>query len=755
MVQLYARSGDEALVNTVTQSFQQVPKITRLNSGGYVVVWTGTDTNNSGVMAQIYDADGLKVGGEFQVNITSTSGAQRVESVAATPNGGFVAVYATTNEQIKAQRFDSSGAPLGSELSVAALNSNHWNRDASVTVLTNGVMIVTWMKHDFVPGPNNGSHIFAKAFNAATGAALSGEFRIDSSGATGAVQSTPSVTALASGGWVATWVNAVGFDTDIVGQVFAANGTKVGGEFTVNSNLLGHQTTPSITALTGGGFAIAWTDGLFVHPSNNSLDSGTTPDTFVKVQLFTDAGVKVGGEIVVNSANDGHQGLPTIDDLPNGGFVVSWSDRSLSRGDQDGYAVMARVFDSSGAPVGNQFLVNDVTAGNQEAPAVTGLASGRFVVAWHGAGFDSDVRAQLFAPSAAGPGDIALSQASVRETSTGNYAVASLSDNGGVNGGSTYTLLADSTGGGFRIDGDKLVVADNSRLDYENASSASLTIRVTDLNGNSHEEVLNVAITDVADEHRYGAGADFDAATSVKGDQSQAAIGALAAGGYVMTWVDSGGDGGDGSGAGVKAQLFDPAGVKVGGELLVNTSTANAQKDPSVTGLAGGGFVVLWEDSSVSGGDVSEAAVRGQRFDSAGAKVGGEFLVNTSTNASQIQPAAAALSSGGFVVTWTDHSVADPFGTATSGHRFTMGPATGSGARSSPIRPPPPINIVPPWRPPQPAASSSRGSAVRPCWRSVSTRPAASWGARFRSSGRPGFTAWRSRRSPCSPPAIS
>jgi hypothetical protein len=657
MVQLYARSGGESVVNTATQSFQGVPKITRLNGGGYVIVWsdlsqTGADTSNYAVKAQIYDANGLKVGGEFQVNTTSTSGAQMVDSVAATPNGGFVAVFKTTNEQFKAQRFDSSGAPLGSELTVTAFNVNHRNFESSVTVLTNGTMIVTWAKMDFISGPNYGQHIYAKAFNVATGAQLSGEFRIDSSGDTGAFQGTPSVTALASGGWVATWGNSVGNDTDIVGQVFAANGAKVGGEFTVNTTTAGQQLTPVVTALDGGGFAIAWTDGIFYYSA-----PGPLPESSIKAQVFTDAGVKVGGEIVVNSADVGPQGVPSIDDLPGGGFVITWTDQSFSGADRDAHAIMARVFDGSGAPVGGQFLVNTVTQGAQDVPVVAGLASGGFAVAWQGPGLTTDVASQLFVPTGA-PSDIALSTSVVRETSTGNYPAATLSDNGGVNSGKTYTLLADSTGGAFRIDGDKLVVANNALLDYETAPSASLTIRVTDVNGNSYQEVLGIAIADAAAEDRYSAGAEFTAVTSTPGDQNMPAIGQLASGGYFMAWVDNGGDGSDGSGSAIKAQIFDGAGAKVGTELAVNTSVTGGQILPGVAGLPSGGFVIVWEDSS--GLAEAGAGIRGQRFDSAGAKVGGEFSANSITAGNQSAPAVAALASGGFVVTWTDFSNSTP-----------------------------------------------------------------------------------------------
>src|SRR3954465_8773987 len=98
MVQLYSRSGGETLVNSVTAGDQSGAKISRLNSGGFVLVWRAAngDGNNYGVKAQIYDAAGAPVGGEFLVN-TTTSGRQIVDSVAATTNGGFVVVFETEN----------------------------------------------------------------------------------------------------------------------------------------------------------------------------------------------------------------------------------------------------------------------------------------------------------------------------------------------------------------------------------------------------------------------------------------------------------------------------------------------------------------------------------------------------------------------------------------------------------------------------------------------------------------------------------
>ena len=44
-----------------------------------------------------------------------------------------------------------------------------------------------------------------------------------------------------------------------------------------------------------------------------------------------------------------------------------------------------------------------------------------------------------------------------------------LSATGAVNSTFTYQIVADSTGGAFRLDGDKLVVDDNAKLDFESA----------------------------------------------------------------------------------------------------------------------------------------------------------------------------------------------------------------------------------------------------------------------------------------------
>jgi hypothetical protein len=123
-------------------------------------------------------------------------------------------------------------------------------------------------------------------------------------------------------------------------------------------------------------------------------------------------------------------------------------------------------------------------------------------------------------------------------------------------------------------------------------------------------------------------------------------------GGYVVAWQASG-DGSD-----VYAQRFDASGAQAGAASVVNSTTALEQGSPRVLALKDGGYLIVW-----TGPDGSGNGIFAQRFDASGARVGGETLVNTSgtvdTAAGVSQQAGAALASladGGYIVTWTSGS---------------------------------------------------------------------------------------------------
>jgi hypothetical protein len=123
------------------------------------------------------------------------------------------------------------------------------------------------------------------------------------------------------------------------------------------------------------------------------------------------------------------------------------------------------------------------------------------------------------------------------------------------------------------------------------------------------------------------------------------AVASDASGNYVVAWSSLNQDG---SGWGVYAQRFNAAGVAQGGEILVNSATANDQQYAAVAMDADGDFVVVW--STDASGD---AGIRAQRFNASGVAQGGEIAVNAFTADDQTYASVAMDDNGNFVVTWS------------------------------------------------------------------------------------------------------
>ena len=86
-------------------------------------------------------------------------------------------------------------------------------------------------------------------------------------------------------------------------------------------------------------------------------------------------------------------------------------------------------------------------------------------------------------------------------------------------------------------------------------------------------------------------------------------------------------------------------------EMRVNTTTHRTQAYPGAA-TSDNGSVVVWASKRQDGHNFG---IFGQRFDSNGAKVGGEFQINTTTHGPQTRPSVDAWSNGRFVVTWQSH----------------------------------------------------------------------------------------------------
>jgi Ca2+-binding RTX toxin-like protein len=181
----------------------------------------------------------------------------------------------------------------------------------------------------------------------------------------------PEVTGLAGGGFVAAWYGSTSQDDiGVIARVFDASGAPITSEFNVNTTLAGGQQQPTVTALTSGGFVVAWTD------QNANLNGSG-----IRAQRFDASGAKIGPEFGVGVTSSGNQVYPRATNLVDGGFVLSWADGFR------GY--FARFFDSQGQPISAPISFGYDGGGVFD---IATLASGDVLLTWP---FQGEIRAQL------------------------------------------------------------------------------------------------------------------------------------------------------------------------------------------------------------------------------------------------------------------------------------------------------------------------------------------------------------------------
>ena len=385
------------------------------------------------------------------------------------------------------------------------------------------------------------------------------EFRVNTT--TNGDQDGGTVAALANGKFVVVWEDAGSGSNDVKGQIYNADGTKLGGEMTIAGGA-GNQQRPVVTGTADGRFAVAWED-----------PSGTTPGLIARV--YNADGTSPSGayqdQFLVNPGNNQIQ--PAIAAAAGGRFLVSWS---LVDGDTD---IVARAYNAAGAFSETGFEVDGVLTVNESQSAVAGLANGNYVVVWTDSG-------------------------------------AAPSHNEGLGGSGTHIRAQIFAGTGAELAGqtefivNKLVSEDQFEPSVAGLSDGSFVVVWTsELFGGDLDVRFRLFQAD-------GTALTIDKAipfTNVS--QSQASVTATATG-FLVAWTDAGAA--DGSGSHIRAQLFNNNGSNASDEFIVNaTVVAGSQFEPTVASLADGRIVITWTDPGADAAqdDTSGTSVRAQIFD--------------------------------------------------------------------------------------------------------------------------------------------
>ncbi|WP_230182820.1 DUF4347 domain-containing protein, partial [Aquabacterium sp. CECT 9606] len=366
--------GTETRANTTTSNTQQTNKdagkqIATAANGNYVVVWEDTITDY--VYGRLYDANGTALTGEFQINTDVTGARNKYEpTVAMDDSGNFVVAWRSQLQDgsgygVYAQRYNASGVAQGSEFRVNTYTSSDQFYPAIAMSATG--FVITWTSYG-QDGDNYG--VYAQRYNA-SGVAQGSEFRVSTY--TTNIQTGSKIGMDDSGNFVIAW-SSYGQDGAAYGvyaQRYNASGVAQGSEFKVNVTTSGEQILSDVSMNGSGSFVIAWDD---------SVADGADYGAFAR--SYDSSGTALTGEIQLNNYELGIQRYASVSMSDSGNFVVAFQSAL-----QDGFgtAIALRVFSQTGVEIGAERLVNTTQSGDQNAPSVSWNGA-YLVVSWSGNG---------------------------------------------------------------------------------------------------------------------------------------------------------------------------------------------------------------------------------------------------------------------------------------------------------------------------------------------------------------------------------
>ena len=484
--------GSQFAIESTNAGFQFDTTVTALSDGRFAVAWTTSDGGTNDIRVRIFDASGAPAGNDILVN-SVTTGIQETPSIAAAGTG-FVVVWKTnqgaTQTDIKAQLFDSSGAPVGLETTYNTFTANN-QQEPYVIGLTDGRYVVVFRSLEDTDTFNE--DVRGRIFSS-SGTPAGNDFVFNSS--IPGAQVDPSVAALPSGRFVAAWTTGgegVSNGFDLRARLFNADGSPSANDFIVNTTRTAaqgelDQSQPTVTALDNGRFVITW---------KTTIDSGNHN---IRARLFNPDGTGAGNDFVVNtsSVSNNIQFKPVVASLADGRFVIAW-------GSNEGVApeVRARVFNDDGVADGNDFIVS-VAAGGQTTPAIATLPGGRFVVTWED--FAGDLFGQILAlpnpPVITSNGSSSTAAIPVAENSSAVTTLIATDADGPT---PTYSIFGGADAAKFTINPTTGALAFVSAPDAEQPDDSGFNnvydviVRATDAGGSFDTQTIAVTVANVND----------------------------------------------------------------------------------------------------------------------------------------------------------------------------------------------------------------------------------------------------------------
>lgn len=339
---------------------QTAPSICVDRDGSFITTWIDYRNGGRDVYYQRFTSEGHVIDDNIKVNEDGNEVFNYAPTAAFLDSGSFIIVWPSNGKSIYAQKFNSKGQRIGSNLIIN--NYSQWNYNCnspSIASDSNGNFMVVWLD-EYLRGK-----IFSNDLKPKTEEInISNEYFITSFSST----SRP-IASSENGQFVIVWS---GRNTkDKTSNIFLQSYDNEGKE--ISENILVSQMSdstvnyfPSISKLKNNNFVIAWESWKYEFRADYS---------YITAQRYSIDDGLIGNNIFVNERDSNRSSnFSSVCSLNDDDFLVSWRNGSL---------LSARRFDSNGVALSNDFYIKlDSKIAYPYWPSVSSDTSGNYVFVW-------------------------------------------------------------------------------------------------------------------------------------------------------------------------------------------------------------------------------------------------------------------------------------------------------------------------------------------------------------------------------------
>ena len=630
------------------------PAIAMNGSSNFVITWEDYRGNNWDIYAQKYDSTGTPLGFNFKVNDDAGAADQRSPNIAMDGSGNFIITWRDArndNFDIYAQRYDSSGIPINSNLKVADDVETSDLSNPAIAMNGSGNFVIGW-----IDNRNGNWDIYALIYDS-SGNPRDTTFQVNDD--TGTVSQVGLAIDMSStGNFVITWIDMRNgmYNPDIYAKMYYSSGNPKDSNFQVNGvNGTASGETPAIAMDGTGNFVITWTD----------MQNGWY--WYIYAQMYDSLGNPIDSNFQVND-EDGttdyfYYAAIAVDG--SGNFAITWSD--YRNGNHDIYA---QTYNSSGDTLGSNFKVNDdIGTASQYDPVIAMVNSCNFVITWGDArNGNSDIYAQMYnLPGTPLDTNFKVNDdagyrpaqyyPAIAMNGYGNFVITWQDYRNNPFYADVYAQMYDSSGTpldtNFRVN-DDVEFTDQQAPAIAMDGFGNFVVSWFD-NRKGNWDIYAQRFNSLGNPLYNNFKVNDDPGTTT---QAYPAIAMENSGNFVITWYDWR----NGSDRNIYAQRYDSSGTPIGTNFKVNDDVGAAQQFYPVIAMDGSGnFVITWEDYRNGEYPSYNSDIYAQRYNSAGTTLSSNYKVNDDVGtAFQYNPAIAMADYGRFVITWQDDRNGNP-----------------------------------------------------------------------------------------------